>query len=293
LLSAVLILTLYALPVALLTGSALFARRYWHRKDRRNPLTKGLLRSAGHSLQERLDDVRGDMMALMAVVAPIPLVALNLTSRTIAAGAAIWVTWLFAIGALTWATFRIVMLVRIARDLRLGLEAEMAAGQELSQLMADGFAVFHDVPGDKKFNVDHVVVGRTGVFAVETKGRAKRERGDEGGHRVTFEQGRLNFPGWSEVAPIEQAKRNAVWLGKWLTSAVGERISARPVLVLPGWFIERRSPSDVAIINGANPRQYFLKVKSEELPEKLVRQVIHQLDSRCRNVEPRAYVHDG
>ena len=39
--------------------------------------------------------------------------------------------------------------------------------------MRDGFAVFHDVPGDKAFNVDHVVIGPQGVFAVETKGRGK------------------------------------------------------------------------------------------------------------------------
>jgi hypothetical protein len=172
------------------------------------------------------------------------------------------------------------------------MEAEMAAGQELSQLIADGFAVFHDIPGNKKFNVDHVVVGRSGVFAIETKGRAKRVRGDESGYRVIFDQGRLQFPGWSEVEPLEQARRNAIWLGKWLTSAVGEAISAKPVLLLPGWFIERKSPSDVAIINGTNPRQYFLKIPGVELSEQLVRQIAHQLDSRCRDIEPKAYVHD-
>ena len=81
-------------------------------------------------------------------------------------------------------------------------------------------------------------------------------------------------------------------LGKWPTSAVGEPISAKPVLLLPGWFIERKSPSDVAIINGTNPRQYFLKAQGVGLSEQLVKQIVHQLDSRCRDVEPRACVHD-
>jgi hypothetical protein len=188
--------------------------------------------------------------------------------------------------------YRIVALVRMSRDLRLGLEAEMAAGQELSQLIADGFAVFHDIPGNKKFNVDHVVVGRSGVFAIETKGRAKRVRGDESGYRVTFDQGRLQFPGWSEVEPLEQARRNAIWLGRWLTSAVGGPINAKPVLLLPGWFVDRKSPSDVAIINGTRPRQYFLKVQGAALSAQLLKQIVHQLDSRCRDIEPRAYTHD-
>src|ERR1700758_596862 len=81
-LNIVVVFSLYALPVLLLTGTALLARRVWHRTDLCNPLTKGLLRPAGYSLQERLDVVRGDMMALMAVVTPIPLVALNLTSSS-------------------------------------------------------------------------------------------------------------------------------------------------------------------------------------------------------------------
>jgi hypothetical protein len=291
-LNALIVLALYALPVALLTGSALLARRFWHRKDRRNPLTKGLLRPPGYSLQERLEDVRAELMAVSAAAAPVPLAALSISLWLPLAGLGRWLPWVFAASLLGWATYQMVALVRTARDLRLGLEAEMAAGQELSQLMADGFAVFHDVPGNKKFNVDHVVVGRSGVFAVETKGRAKRVSGDESGYRVTFDQGRLQFPGWSEVEPLEQARRNAVWLGKWLTSAVGEAISAKPVLVLPGWFIERKSPADVAIINGTKSRQYFLKVQGVELSERLVKQIIHQLDSRCRDIEPRAYVHD-
>jgi len=116
--------------------------------------------------------------------------------------------------------------------------------------------------------------------------------GDESSYRVTFDQGRLQFPGWSEVEPLEQARRNAVWLGKWLTSAVGEPIGAKPVLLLPGWFIERKSPCDVVIINGANSRQYFLKARGVGLSEQLVKQIVHQLDSRCRDIEPRAYVHD-
>jgi len=169
-LNALIIVALYALPVALLPGSALLARRFWHRKDRRNPLTKGLLRPPGYSLQERLDDVRAEMMAVSAAVAPIPLAALSIALWLPLAGAGRWLPWVFAASLLGWATYQIAALVRTARDLRLGLEAEMAAGQELSQLMADGFAVFHDVPGNKKFNVDHVVVGRSGVFAVETKG---------------------------------------------------------------------------------------------------------------------------
>jgi len=42
-----------------------------------------------------------------------------------------------------------------------------------SELMLDGFRVFHDIKA-KDFNIDHAIVGLSGVFAIETKTRSKR-----------------------------------------------------------------------------------------------------------------------
>ena len=42
----------------------------------------------------------------------------------------------------------------------------------LEDLRAQGYAVFHDIPGDG-FNVDHALIGPAGIFAIETKTRAK------------------------------------------------------------------------------------------------------------------------
>ena len=39
--------------------------------------------------------------------------------------------------------------------------------------MLQGFHVYHDFPAEG-FNIDHIVVGAKGVFAVETKTRSKR-----------------------------------------------------------------------------------------------------------------------
>ena len=89
-------------------------------------------------------------------------------------------------------------------------------------VLREGFWVFHDLPGDGPFNVDHVAVGPQGLFAVETKGRPKGARGDDAGYRVVLRDEVLEFPGWRERKPLEQARRNAKWLGDWLSSAIGE-----------------------------------------------------------------------
>lgn len=60
-----------------------------------------------------------------------------------------------------------------AQGLRLAYLAETAVGQELNQLMLKGYHVYHDFPAEK-FNIDHIVVGPAGIFAIETEARTKK-----------------------------------------------------------------------------------------------------------------------
>lgn len=285
---------LWLLPIVILGGVVRIARTRYHRKDRRNPLSKGMLRGPGHSLKEQLVDLQWDLMTYIAITTPLPLFVFGIWSIHQLAFETPRLEWRWAIlfggAGVVFGAFKMVVLVKKIRNVRLGLEAETAIGQELDQLMKDGFSVYHDIPGDKAFNIDHVVVGPQGVFAVETKGRSKPVTSNEGeGHRVEYKDGRLIFPGWTEKAPLEQAKRNAEWLRKWLTSAVGASVSVKPVLMLPGWYIETKSRPNVAVMNGTNCRAYFARQPDEPLTDQLVRQIVHQLDTRCRDVEPRSY----
>lgn len=281
-------------PMFALNWIAGAARRWFHSSNRRNPLTSGLLRGPGHTLREQLDDARLDMMGYVSVSSAMPLfaAALYFAYRELSVpNAPKW--WFFALlgfGALAFGAYKIVRLVERARNLRLGLEAETAVGEELNLLMKQGFGVFHDIPGDKAFNVDHVVVGPNGVFAIETKGRAKLARkGDKSAYSVELRDERLHFPDWAGREPLDQATRNADWLRKWLSSAVGEPISVKPVLVFPGWMVERKGKSDVAVISGKECVGYFPKAKFATLSPKQMQQIAHQLDARCRDVEPSTY----
>ena len=54
--------------------------------------------------------------------------------------------------------------------------------------------VYHDIPGNN-FNIDHVVVGPNGVFAVETEGRSKPNRGrGQSDATVVYDGRSLTFP---------------------------------------------------------------------------------------------------
>lgn len=72
-------------------------------------------------------------------------------------------------------------------------------------MMLQGYHVYHDFVADK-FNIDHIVVGSAGVFAVETKARAKPMSDDRSADAMVTYDGRcLYFPRWKETHPLEQA----------------------------------------------------------------------------------------
>jgi hypothetical protein len=283
----------WLVPFFALFGTVVLARRRFHLGKRRNPLTKNLLRGPAHALLERREDLFATLMGYIAVGPVMPLLLLAMYQTQLAAGERVPSAWYFsivAIAAVGFSAFKITKIVRLLRSINLGIEAETAVGQELNWLMQDGFSVFHDVIGEGPFNVDHVIVGRQGVYAVETKGRSKPIKTDGSeSHRVNYDGKALLFPGWSETAPLEQATRNAEWLKKWLSSAVGSPVDVRPVLMLPGWYIERTGPGGVAVMNGTNCRNFFTKGRDQPLSEQLVKQIVHQLDARCRSVEPTSY----
>jgi Nuclease-related domain len=147
--------------------------------------------------------------------------------------------------------------------------------------------LLHDIqaPG---FNIDHVVVSPGGVFAVETKHRLKPTQGNAKEQAlVTFDGKVLHFLGWQETKPIEQARAQARWLSERLTKSTGLPVQARPVVALPGWFVDCRAPSDVVV---TNPKswQFMLKPRRNEpgLAPDSIQRITFQVEQLCRLPAP-------
>ena len=122
-------------------------------------------------------------------------------------------------------------------------------GQFLETLRAQGFRVFHDIPGDG-FNVDHLIVGPKGVFTVETKTLSKPLRGES---KIAFDGDEITIGGYQpDRNPIVQARAQAAWVRDLVFETTGRRISVHPVVVYPGWFVEgppKGAKSDVWVLN--------------------------------------------
>lgn len=209
----------------------------------------------------------------------------SLTIKVILVGA------ILLVGAVIWAPAmrRLIKQIERIRVLRLAYECELAVGQELDLLMLRGYQVFHNVPAEG-FNIDHVVVGPAGVFAVETKGDSKRVTAGEGGvtasFKVRYSGGKLEFPFGTDTTTVPQAVRQARWLGKWLSSAVGMAVEVAQLVVLPGWFVEIKDRPNVAVIASGYIQGYFKRRNGTQLSDEQIGRLVHQLDAKVRDLKP-------
>ncbi|MEJ1129087.1 nuclease-related domain-containing protein [Variovorax sp. CCNWLW225] len=277
----------------LLAIGFLIARKRRARARRRSPVAIDLLRSPGHTIREQLDEVGIDVLTNVFLLMLVPLLALATFLAQSHLRGLQGMMPLSPIYVVLVLSFVAVMVRKLWRaggqldKLKAGYDAELAVGQELDQLMRQGAYVFHDFPADG-FNIDHVVIATAGVFAVETKGFTKPNRGlGRADATVAFDGKVLKFPTWTTKEPLEQAERQADWLAKWLSSATGGRVYAFPVLALPGWFVELSGRSNVNVYSGRQLSQLLRSRSAKPLSDQDIQRVAHQVQQRCRTVAPK------
>ncbi|MEX2382147.1 MAG: nuclease-related domain-containing protein [Opitutales bacterium] len=280
------------IPLAILLPQIHLQRRKL-RRTVKSPFTDLLLRPAGESLRlkigeldEKLNDHLLSALAYPLMVAaflfltiphqerPIPFLIVCVPIVSVFIGGTYFI----------WGR-KIPKLWMEIRDHELGFQGERYVGEELNQLLKEGFRVFHDLEFDR-FNIDHVLVGPPGVFAVETKTRRKPigEKG-KAAHKVIFDGGKLHYPWGQDTHGLKQAKRNADHLATWLSSATGEKVNVEAILTLPGWWVERTGRGTVHVVNTKEIPKIFPRNPPSPLSPEQIQRIAHQIEQKCRNLE--------
>lgn len=194
-----------------------------------------------------LESQRLDQLLPIGVVISFPLAA-------IAFAALEWLRWslslkpfpitmtLVAAGYTLWAVWWYRRALRRVTPLNLGILGERFVADFLDydpDLRGLNYRAIHDIPfniAGRKFNVDHVLIGPGGIYAIETKYRTKprggtvRVRGDTievAGHQPDRD-------------PIEQSLGSARAIADLLEARAGHPVQVQPILIFPRWFIEGR-----------------------------------------------------
>jgi hypothetical protein len=204
----------------------------------RSPLRDKPLRLPGQSIQEERGRLLEDKLEPWLLMATFFIVLagwewmrvwLQLPPKP-------WLVTACAVLMLAFLAFRVIRLRPHLRALKQGMDGERAVGQFLERLREKGYHVFHDIVGTG-FNLDHVLIGPAGVFAVETKTWSKPVKCDA---RVVCTGDGIRVAGQTpERSPIQQAKGASAWLKQLLAESTGRRIEVFPVVLFPGWFVEQ------------------------------------------------------
>jgi hypothetical protein len=163
--------------------------------------------------------------------------------------------------------------------MRLGRDGERAVAESLDELKAAGAVVFHDIQAPN-FNIDHVVLSRHGIFVIETKTFSKAPRAE-----VTYDGKTLLVNGRTpQRDPILQVEACADWVRKTLEAMTAKRYLIRPVVVLPGWYVNPGKDAYRHRTWVLNPKMLpgFVKREPITLPEEDVKLAVYCLARHIR-----------
>lgn len=266
----------------------------WNRKRRnvRPPVSEKMLRPPGESLRIKLQeldeklDYNLTMCIVLGAILGFSLFGFSMQQRRAPTILEIAVMSALFIPVAGYFSIRCFRLLKQRVNYQLGFDGERFVGELLNKLMLENCYVFHDFPADKKWNIDHVIVAPTGVFVVETKTLRKQDAPPgKRDNTIVYDGNHLELPHETHDHGLEQAKRNARWLGTWLSSATGEKVFVRPILTFPGWWVESRSDGDdIKVVNPKQIRSVIFACDAL-LSEEQRKRIIHQLDQKCRDVE--------
>jgi len=271
----------------------------WRKKNRKTrapfPENAKLLRGPGETLRRKLADLdeRSTYEVLIAFILPlivgvgIAQIATHLEGTEQLVGLAL--ATLALLISLVLVIRRLVNGIERWRNTWLGYFGERIVAESLEELKPQGFRIFHDVPaGDAKnpFNIDHVIVGPSGVFAVETKTRRKgRARPGFAEHQIIYDGQVLAYPWGEDRHGLDQAARQAAWLQSSLEQLLGQSVRVQPLLTFPGWMVITRAPGAVTVLNPKQIPAALALRGTPALDDRQIDLISRQLDARCRDVE--------
>jgi hypothetical protein len=214
----------------------------------KSPIRVKPLRQAGQSLGEQWDRLVNEK-AMPWIAASVFAVILALHE---------WWRWwterppspititVFVVLFLVLACWRVRKIIAAARSINRGIEGEKVIGECLDRLRSDGYHTFHDILGDG-FNVDHVLIGPGGVFAIETKTRTK-PAGRES--EVVYDGEKITVDGFDpERDPVAQVKAVARQVKDIIRQTTEQDVFVQPVILFPGWYTRQPSGSDIWVLN--------------------------------------------
>ena len=208
------------------------------------------------------------------------IAAYVLQAQDLFAGYPAWQLWLqiafltLASGFAAWRLGRTIVARRYVRFVR---DANVAVGHQLQQVSIGANRLFHDVVTSAGV-VDHVLVGQTGIYAVNVVAR----RGSKNGNAV-LDGSELSFSNSDKLTPVVEITASAARLEKEICQLLGHKIRVRSVIAVPGWDIGEQASERHLLVNERTIAMLRgWKDQSDYLMNEDVDILQRELTARCR-----------
>ena len=253
-----------------------------------------ILRSPGDSRRmemERIDSTINDCLIYVGIAVAVQIIAFTFLTAMLSGA---FLTYTLGFASIVTLTFSLWYLGKLGglifkRSKHAdGYHAERLTGDQLNILMLEGYRVFHDLQFDG-FNIDHVLVGPGGVFAVETVLRRKPKSVED--PVIRFDGEKLHWPkGRANELGIQASFDRSITLKQWLSHTLVEKVDVQPLLLFPGWQVETESKGRVTALG---PKQVHTHLKIQEdynevLEEGLVKRISRHVAEKAGYSEPVA-----
>ncbi len=252
------------------------------KKRKYRPPVKGPLRRlAGQSVRDERDKLLNDTLSeyLFFIMIFWSLAAWEWFRRWKPLPASAEILTGAALLATAYCIFRIFRLRKEIRNLNQAEKGERRVSELLTQLRRKRYVAFDDLLVDQS-NIDHVLVGPGGIFAIETKAYNIFGNGCVG----VDESGVLRLGNKPAIKdPLRQAARSAEKVAKILKERVRKDFDVTPVLIFPGWTLRgAKAETGVVVLNDDMVSDFFESRRTVLLDEQITNICSH-LDQSARS----------
>ncbi len=147
-----------------------------------------------------------------------------------------------------YAVCQLLRTIRAGLKLKFARDANIAIGHQLQQLSAGGTRVFHDVRTAVGV-VDHVIVGRRGLHAVNVVARRTRKRRSQNRCNARIRENTIEWEDGGESESIVPLAAKTARLQKEFRDLLGHKIRVRSVIAVPGWDIGEQLDKQHLLVN--------------------------------------------
>lgn len=239
----------------------------------------------GEAARRELRDAERDLSVLGVAACAALAAYLALLVYGVARLQGLWMWVLFGLACALFVTWW-VLLVRVSlrwRRCRYAARAHGALAGALGRLAFQGHRVFHNLVLGEVI-VDHLVMGKLGVFAIKLVARRPGKLGNTSrinGRSIEFQDG------FALLDTIALAERSARAVADMPVKGLSHRIHVQPVVAVPGWEIAppQGQAGDVFLINektavmllrNSKPAYHLLDEDAVVLQEHLTRLCVNR-----------------